>query len=91
MGYYHSWTFLAKCAQNLIIVENKLTEQQLLYLRQYYMINKSPGIDELRSISKEFHNESFDFFLDLENWFYCRRMAEQATAQRQYEAKKMAA
>ncbi|CAF0877256.1 unnamed protein product [Adineta steineri] len=91
MVYHWSWIFLTECAAKLIIVENKLTEEQLLYFRQYYMINRLPRINELRSISKELNNEDFDFFLDLETWFYCRRMAEEATAQRQYEAKKIAA
>jgi hypothetical protein len=76
----HLWRFVLYL--ELIIVENKLTEEQLLYLRQCkyicstkiysvsnqldYQINKTPRINELRAIGKELKNESFGFFLDLE-------------------------
>ncbi|CAM4778766.1 unnamed protein product [Rotaria magnacalcarata] len=63
-------------------VEQKLTDVQLQYLRQYYTVNPFSNVTEVREIGKQWNSDSFDFNVNLRKWFSGRRMADQEIVQR---------
>ncbi|CAF1065553.1 unnamed protein product [Rotaria sordida] len=67
-------------------VEKNLTNEQLQYLRQYYIMNNIPEMIEIERIAKQWNINDFDFHMNLSDWFFCQHVTEQELEQRRPEA-----
>ncbi|CAF1274074.1 unnamed protein product [Adineta steineri] len=91
VDYYWSWDFLAECAAKLIKLEQNFTNEQLQYLREYYTMNHFPEQIQMQEIANQWHIDDFDFYMNVSDWFFCRRMAHQEFIQRRDVVAKTAA
>ncbi|CAF3769252.1 unnamed protein product [Rotaria sordida] len=82
---------LAQCATKLAQAEQRFTNAQLEYLRQYYTVNKYPLSHHLHTIAEQWNTEDFDFFISLADWFLGRRMAEREIVERRDQGRIAAA
>ncbi|CAF1495104.1 unnamed protein product [Adineta ricciae] len=71
-----SSSFYLRCAASRTKIELKLTSAQLEYLHQYYTIDQSPAEEVFYELGQQWKKDDFKFRLDLEQWFFCRRMAD---------------
>ncbi|CAF1189014.1 unnamed protein product, partial [Rotaria sordida] len=75
----------------IAIFEEKLTNEQLQYLHQYYKMNKYAGPKQIRQIAKQWNINAFDFFMDLINWFFDQQLEDVYREQRRFLACRMGA
>ncbi|CAF0936177.1 unnamed protein product [Adineta ricciae] len=85
------WNYLARCASALKQVEHRLTNEQIIYLNQYYTVKKTPSVSEIQLICAKFNMKGIWWLVDIEYWFCGRRLAEEEIQQRRRLAKKAAA
>ncbi|CAF1152313.1 unnamed protein product [Rotaria sordida] len=60
----------------IAIFEEKLTNDQRQYLREYYKMNKNPGQKQIYQIVKQWNINDFDFFMDLIEWFFDQNLED---------------
>ncbi|CAF0909865.1 unnamed protein product [Rotaria sordida] len=82
---------LAQCATKFAQAEQKFTNEQLEYLRQYYTVNKYPLSHDFQAIAKQWNIDDFHFNISLDYWFLGRRMAEQEIVERRDQGRIAAA
>ncbi|CAF2394315.1 unnamed protein product [Rotaria sp. Silwood2] len=106
--FYHN-ALIDSIYLELADLEEKLTNEQLEYLRQceyiysivilvniplsnlVYTMKKYPTRNELQAIAKQWNIDDWEFYHDLDDWFFSRRLAEQVVVLRSYEARTSAA
>ncbi|CAF0932850.1 unnamed protein product [Adineta ricciae] len=72
-------------------VEQMLTNEQLQYLNEYYLMKKKPTINEVLLICNEWNVKGIGWLVDIENWFFGHRALELEIQQRLRLARKAAA
>ncbi|CAF2155788.1 unnamed protein product [Rotaria magnacalcarata] len=72
-------------------VEQKLTNEQLEYLREYDAMHPSTGPLEVQAIVKQWNIDDYDFYRDLIDWFNGQRFMERKIAILRYDSARVAA
>ncbi|CAF3963102.1 unnamed protein product [Rotaria magnacalcarata] len=73
-------SFLVRCATTLTKIEHKLTNVQIGYLCRYYRMNNDPENEEF---AKQWNRDDIIWFWDLDQWCFCRRIADDQVAYQQ--------
>ncbi|CAF3048590.1 unnamed protein product [Rotaria socialis] len=92
MAYFGpSPQFLAEYTARNAEIEQKLTNEQLQYVRQRYRMNKYASPMEIRQIVTQLDIDDSEFYIDLTEWFFYRRSMEYENEQYRYQLARIAA
>ncbi|CAF1342772.1 unnamed protein product [Adineta ricciae] len=73
---FWTWDYFAQCTSRLKEVEKLLTNEQIQYLNEYYTMNRMPSVNEVLLICNQWNLKGIGWLVDIEDWFFGRRMAE---------------